>query len=46
MPYYDFQILSSEVKVIGVLKSYIMYIIKMRELSLLFFNPYALITNT
>ena len=41
-----FTFLSSVVKVLGVQKTYIMYLMKMEELSPLSFNAYTLITNT
>ena len=41
-----FTFLSSVVKVIGVLKAYIMYLTKIEELFPLSFNAYTLITNT
>ena len=42
----NFIFLSPDVKVIGVQKAYIMYLVKMKELSSLSFNWYTLITNS
>ena len=42
----NFIFLSPDVKVIGVLKAYIMYLMKMKELSSLSFSCYTLITNS
>ena len=41
-----FTFLSSVVKVIGVLKAYIMYLMKIEELFPMSFNAFILITNT
>ena len=41
-----FTFLSSVVKVIGILKAYIMYLAKIEEFFPLSFNAYTLITNT
>ena len=41
-----FTFLSSVVKVIGVIKPYIMYLMKIKELFPLSFYAYTLITNT
>ena len=42
----NFIFLSPDVKVIGALKAYIMYLMKMKELSSLSFSCYTLITNS
>ena len=47
MPNHDFHILIIGLaKVVGVLKAYIMFFMKMEELFPLSFNAYTLITNT